>query len=93
MVEKLYLPKQWDREGCWRDDLCQEEEEHSEREEDRDGEGNLLTGVRWKIEDKNREKRYSDTWDNQINCVEKSFPPELDSEYDIWVWLLEQNKI
>ena len=93
IILKIYLPEQWDRERCWRDDLCKEEEEHGKWQEDRDGEGDLLTGVRWKIEYKDREKRYPNTWDDQINCVEKSLPPQFNSEYDIWVWFLEQNKM
>ena len=53
---KFNLSKQWNREGCWRDDLSKEEEEHSEGQENGDGEGDLLPRIRGKIEDKYRQE-------------------------------------
>ena len=45
-----YLSEERHCQRGWGDDLGQEEEEHSEREQDADGEADLLPGVGGKIE-------------------------------------------
>ena len=72
---KFYLSEQWNRKGCWRNDLSEEEEEHSEGQENRDGERYLLPRIRGKIEDKYRQERDANTGDDQVHCVEESFSP------------------
>ena len=72
---KFNLSEQWNREGCWRNDLSKEEEEHSEGQENGDGEGDLLPRIRGKIEDKYRQERDAHTGDDQVHRVEESFSP------------------
>ena len=73
------LSQQWNREGCWRDDLSKEEVEHSVGQENGDGEGDLLPRIRGKIEDEHRQERDAHTGDDQVHCVEQIFKAALRS--------------
>ena len=69
--EDEYLAKERHCYGGGRDDLRQEKEEHSEGEEDGDGERDLLARLRRKVEHQHRQEGDADTWDDQVNLRRK----------------------
>ena len=65
------------------DDLGQQQEEHSQREQNRDAECHLLSRIRRQIEDQDREERNSDAGDDQVDGVEQRLAPERHDERDV----------
>ena len=88
-----HLSEKRNSEGSWRNDFSEQEEEHSQREENGDGEADFLPGVGGKVEHQDREEGDADTWDDQIDGVEKCLPSQLESENDIRVRFLQYKVI
>ena len=86
--EQDELAQQRNDQGGGRDDLGQQEEEHGEGEEDGDGEGDLLSAVRRKVEDQHSEEANAHAWDDEVDCVEQGLPPHGDVEGDVQVGLV-----
>ena len=86
--EQDELAQQRNDQGGGRDDLGQQEEEHGEGGEDGDGEGDLLSAVRRKVEDQHSEEANAHAWDDEVDCVEQGLPPHGDVEGDVQVGLV-----
>jgi len=65
------------------DDFGQQQEKHSEREQNRDAEGDFLARVRGQVEDQDGEEGDAHARDDQVHSVEQSLPPHHQLERDV----------
>ena len=84
----FHLSKQRDSQRSGWDNLRQQQEEHSEWEQDTDGQAHLLTGVWGQVEHQDREEADTDTGDDQIDSVEQGLASQFQCEDNVWIWLL-----
>lgn len=59
----------------WRDDFSQQQEEHSERQQDRDAERDFLARVGRQIEDQHGQESNADARNNQVHRVKERLSP------------------
>ena len=74
--EEDKLAEEGHHQGGGRDDLGQQEEEHSEREQDGDGERDLLARVRGQVEDEHGQERDAHARDDDVDGVEQRLSPQ-----------------
>lgn len=72
--EKQILSDEWDHLGGRWDDLLYDQEEHSERHEDRGREGQLLSFIWGKVKHQNSQKGQAQTRDDEEERVEQRQP-------------------
>lgn len=86
--EEEVLANQRDDERRRRDGLCDDQQEHSEGEEDRDTQSDLLAAVRWEVEDQHREERDEKAWDDEVDGVKERKAADVEGVGDVRVDLL-----
>ena len=77
------FPDEWDDKRCRRVDVWEEEEEHSEGQEDRDGQGDLLPAVWGQVEHQHCQTGNRQTRHDEVKGVEQWSPAERDVEHDV----------
>lgn len=83
--EEQVLPDEGDDQRCGGDGLCDDEQENSEGEQDRDTERDLLSTVRWEIENQHCEERDEEAGDDEVDGVEERQAPDVEGVGDVWV--------
>ena len=68
------------RQGGLRHFVGQQQQEHSERQQGKDGEPHLLSCIWWEVEDKDGQERDEDAWGNDVDQVEERLPPNNEIE-------------
>lgn len=83
--EEQVLSDERDDQRCGGDGFCDDEQEHSEGEQDRDTERDLLSTVRWEIENQHCEERDEEAGDDEVDGVEEWQAPDVEGVGDVWV--------
>ena len=86
--EEEVLANQRDDERRRRDGLRDNQQEHSEGEEDRNAQGDLLAAVRREVEDEDREEGDEEAGDDEVDGVEERQAADVEGVGDVRVDLL-----
>lgn len=86
--EEEILANERDDEGCGWNDLCDEEEEHSEGQQHGDAKSDLLATVRGEVENQDGQAGDEQTGDDEVDGVEQGKPPDDEEVRDVWVYLM-----
>lgn len=86
--EEEVLSNERDDQRCGGDGLCDNKQEHSEGEQDGDTERDLLSTVRWEIENQHCEERDEEAGDDEVDGVEEWQTPDVEGVGDVWIDLL-----
>ena len=86
--EEQVLSNERDDQRRGGDGLRDNEQEHSEGEQDGDTERDLLTTVRWEIENQHCEERDEEAGDDEVDGVEERQAPDVEGVGDVRVDLL-----
>lgn len=74
--EEQVLPNQGDDQGGRRDDLRDEQQEHSEGQQHGDAQSYLFSTLRGQVEDQDSQAGDKQAGDDQVDCVEEWQPPD-----------------
>lgn len=86
--EQEVLSNQRDHQWRWRYGLSDDQQEHSEREQDGDTQGDLLATVGWEVKHQDCEEGDEEARDDEVDCVEERKAANVEGVGDVSVDLL-----